>query len=370
MPGAVFLLFVLTLILNPLLKLIHPRAGLNRGELLVVYIMMVMASPIPTLFVGKFLSAISYPYYYATPENEWRELIHPYIPDWLMVHNVDIVKKFYEGGGRNEPIPWAAWRPVFLAWLPFVWALFLVMISLMIVMRKQWVEHERLIYPLMRGMVWGCREAGCALIGGETAQLPGVYGNTDFDLAGFVVGAAERDKLLDGNGVVPGDRLIGIPSSGVHTNGFSLVRRVFNLEDDPAALFRSWPGLERNLGDELMVRHRAYYPSLEPYLGQVKALSHITGGGLPGKMPASLPAGVAAEFRLGSWPALPIFGAIQEAGNVSDDEMYRVFNMGLGMVAVCDDAGADAILAGIPDAVDVGQIVESTGEARTIFRDD
>lgn len=150
MPGAVFLLFVLTLILNPLLKLIHPRAGLNRGELLVVYIMMVMASPIPTLFVGKFLSTISYPYYYATPENEWRELIHPYIPDWLMVHDVDIVKKFYEGGGRNEPILWAAWRPVFLAWLPFVWALFLVMISLMIVMRKQWVEHERLIYPLMQ----------------------------------------------------------------------------------------------------------------------------------------------------------------------------------------------------------------------------
>ena len=150
MPGAVFLLFVLTLILNPLLKLIHPRAGLNRGELLVVYIMMVMASPIPTLFVGKFLSAISYPYYYATPENEWRELIHPHIPDWLMVHDVDIVKKFYEGGGRNEPIPWAAWQPVFLAWLPFVWALFLVMISLMIVMRKQWVEHERLIYPLMQ----------------------------------------------------------------------------------------------------------------------------------------------------------------------------------------------------------------------------
>ena len=150
MPGAVFLLFVLTLILNPLLKLIHPRAGLNRGELLVVYIMMVMASPIPTLFVGKFLSAISYPYYYATPENEWRELIHPHIPDWLMVHNVDIVKKFYEGGGRNEPIPWAAWQPVFLAWLPFVWALFLVMISFMIVMRKQWVEHERLIYPLMQ----------------------------------------------------------------------------------------------------------------------------------------------------------------------------------------------------------------------------
>ena len=229
-------------------------------------------------------------------------------------------------------------------------------------------EHR--LEMLMRGMVWGCRESGCALIGGETAQLPGVYSDADFDLAGFVVGAVERGRLLDGSGVVPGDRLIGIPSSGVHTNGFSLVRRVFNLDDDPAALFRPWPGLERNLGDELMVRHRAYYPLLEPYLGQVKALSHITGGGLPGKMPASLPSNVAAEFNPGSWPTLPIFGAIQKAGNVSDAEMYRVFNMGLGLVAVCDDPGADAILAGIPDAVDVGRIVERTGEARTIFRND
>ncbi len=229
-------------------------------------------------------------------------------------------------------------------------------------------EHR--MEMLMRGMVWGCREAGCALIGGETAQLPGVYADADFDLAGFVVGAVERGRLLDGSGVIAGDRLIGIPSSGVHTNGFSLVRRVFNLDDNPAALFRPWPGLERNLGDELMVRHRAYYPLLEPYLDRVKALSHITGGGLPGKMPASLPPGVAAEFRMGSWPALPIFGAIQEAGNVSDDEMYRVFNMGLGMVAVCDDAGAEAVLAGIPDAADVGRIVERTGEARTIFQND
>ncbi len=226
-------------------------------------------------------------------------------------------------------------------------------------------EHR--LEMLMRGIVWGCREAGCALIGGETAQLPGVYGDADFDLAGFVVGAVERDQLLDGSGVVPGDRLIGIPSSGVHTNGFSLVRRVFNLDDDPTALFRPWPGLERDLGDELMVRHRAYYPLLQPYLGQVKALSHITGGGLPGKMPASLGPDVAAEFRLGSWGVPPIFQAIREAGNVSDGEMYRVFNMGLGMVAVCDSVGAHALLAGIHDAVDVGRIVERSGDARVVF---
>ena len=214
-------------------------------------------------------------------------------------------------------------------------------------------EHR--LEMLMRGIVWGCREVGCALIGGETAQLPGVYGDNDFDLAGFVVGAAERDDLLDANSVVPGDRLVGIPSSGVHTNGFSLVRRVFNLDENPSALFQAWPGLSRNLGDELMVRHRSYYPLLAQHLGSVKSLCHITGGGLPGKMPASLPAGVAAEFQLGSWRVPPIFGAIQKAGNVSDDEMLRVFNMGLGMVAVCSEEQAEALTAAIDDAVDVGR---------------
>ena len=126
--------------------------------------------------------------------------------------------------------------------------------------------------------------------------------------------------------------------------------------------------MDRNLGDELMVRHRAYYPLLEPYLDRIKALSHITGGGLPGKMPASLPPGVTAEFRIGTWPVPPVFGAIQQAGEISDEEMYRVFNMGLGMVAVCDPEHAAGLLSGLPDAVDVGQIVESPGPSRTAFQ--
>lgn len=228
-------------------------------------------------------------------------------------------------------------------------------------------EHR--LEMLMRGIVWGCREAGCALIGGETAQLPGVYADADFDLAGFVVGVAEREQVLDGNNVSPGDKLIGIPSSGVHTNGFSLVRRVFNLDEDPAFLFRPCPGMDRNLGDELMVRHRAYYPMLAPFLGKVKALSHITGGGLPGKMPGSLPIGMAAEFLVGSWRIPPIFAAIQSAGHVDAGEMYRVFNMGLGMVAVCDDAGAEEMLAELEDSVEVGRIVEQEGRERVIFRE-
>ena len=226
-------------------------------------------------------------------------------------------------------------------------------------------EHR--LEMLLRGIVWGCREAGCALIGGETAQLPGVYADADFDLAGFVVGVAERNRLLDGSRIAPGDTLIGIPSSGVHTNGFSLVRRVFRLDDDPSPLFRPVPGLSRALGDELMVRHRAYYPLLAPHLPQVKALCHITGGGIPGKMPAILPDAVAAEFRPGSWQTPPIFDAIQSAGAVSDAEMYRVFNMGLGMVAVCDDAAAGALLSAIPDAVPVGRIIPRADDAQVLF---
>jgi phosphoribosylformylglycinamidine cyclo-ligase len=226
-------------------------------------------------------------------------------------------------------------------------------------------EHR--LEMLMRGIAWGCREVGCALIGGETAQLPGVYSDADFDLAGFVVGVVERSRLLDGSAIRPGDRLVGIPSSGVHTNGYSLVRQVFNLDNDPEALFRSPDGLGRNLGDELMVRHRAYYPLLEPFLGSVKALSHITGGGLPGKLPSVLPDNMAAEIQPGSWPAPPVFDAIQRAGNVSDHEMYRVFNMGLGMVAVCDEIGAVELMQGVSDAVDVGRVVARTGDARLIF---
>ena len=226
-------------------------------------------------------------------------------------------------------------------------------------------EHR--LEMLMRGIVWGCREAGCALIGGETAQLPGVYADADFDLAGFVVGVVERSRLLDGGRIVPGDVLVGIPSSGVHTNGFSLVRRAFGLDEDPAALFRPVAGLARNLGDELMVRHRAYYPLLAPYLGQVKALCHITGGGLPGKMPAILPDAVAAEFNTSAWPTPSIFAAIQQAGGVSDAEMYRVFNMGLGMVAVCDAAGADALLAGVSDAAVVGRVIPRADDAQVLF---
>ncbi|NKB67741.1 MAG: hypothetical protein GKR89_11820, partial [Candidatus Latescibacteria bacterium] len=148
--GAVFLLFFLTGLVNPLLRTLRPRLALRRGEILLVYIMMVMASPLPSLFAAKFLIQVTIPFYYATPENEWQELILPYIPDWLMLADPEGLDAFYEGLGAGQPVPWSFWLPVILSWMPFVWALFLVMIAAMVIVRKQWSEHERLIYPLVQ----------------------------------------------------------------------------------------------------------------------------------------------------------------------------------------------------------------------------
>ncbi len=220
---------------------------------------------------------------------------------------------------------------------------------------------------LLRGITWGCREVGCALIGGETAQMPGLYADDDFDLAGFLVGVAEKDGLLQNDAIVPGDLLVGIPSSGLHTNGFSLVRRVFNSDDDPSVLFRQFGDLNHRLGEELLTRHRCYFPALGPTLTAMKGLAHVTGGGLPGKVPGILPANVAASFRRGSWQIPAIFSLIQREGNISDDEMFRVFNMGLGMVAVCREDQADTILATTPDAAVVGNVVERTGNDQVVF---
>ena len=220
---------------------------------------------------------------------------------------------------------------------------------------------------LLRGITWGCREVGCALIGGETAQMPGLYADDDFDLAGFLVGVAEKDSLLQNDSIVPGDILVGIPSSGLHTNGFSLVRRVFNSDSDPSVLYRQFNDLNHRLGEELLARHRCYYPALKPALGAMKGLAHVTGGGLPGKVPGILPDHVAASFRRGTWEIPPIFSLIQREGNISGDEMLRVFNMGLGMVAVCQEDQVDTILQATPDAVVVGNVVERTGEDQVIF---
>ena len=210
---------------------------------------------------------------------------------------------------------------------------------------------------LMRGIAWGCREARCALIGGETAQMPQVYADGEMDLAGFVVGMVERKRLLTSDRVEEGDCVLGIPSHGLHTNGFSLVRRVFDLDADPAALFHRYEGMNHPLGEELLLYHRAYYPMLEPVLPLLHGLAHITGGGIPGKLPSVLPDHLAASINTASWTPPPIFQALQRVGGISTEEMFRVFNMGLGMVAICPDANVAAFCAHVPDAISVGRIV-------------
>lgn len=220
------------------------------------------------------------------------------------------------------------------------------------------------IDSLMRGMAWGCREARCALIGGETAQMPGVYATGEMDLAGFVVGIVERDNLLEPGRVEEGDCLLGIASSGLHTNGFSLVRRVFNTDDDPSSLFRRYDGLGHQLGEELLLYHRGYYPMLEPVLGLLSGLAHITGGGLPGKLPAVLPDNLAASIDTSAWTPPAIFAVLQREGRISDGEMFRVFNMGLGMVAICPPANVPAFREKIPEAIAIGRVVQRDGDGQ------
>ena len=226
-------------------------------------------------------------------------------------------------------------------------------------------EHR--METLLRGITWGCREVGCALIGGETAQMPGLYSDEDFDLAGFVVGVAEKEGLFDSGSIVPGDVLVGIPSSGLHTNGFSLVRKVFNSDENPSVLFKQYGDLNHRLGEELLTRHRCYYPALQPAFPAIKGLAHITGGGLPGKLPAILPDDVTASVRKDSWEIPPIFQLIQREGRISEDEMFRVFNMGLGMVAVCQESGVASITQAAPDAVVVGSITKRTGDSQLLI---
>jgi len=221
---------------------------------------------------------------------------------------------------------------------------------------------------LMRGIASGCREVGCALISGETAQMPQVYSGDEMDLAGFVVGAVERDQLLESKNIEAGDVLVGVPSSGLHTNGFSLVRQVFNTDGEPNVLYRHFDQLNHQLGEELLVPHRSYYPMLAPVFGLINGLAHITGGGLPGKLPAILPDGLAAEINRGSWPVLPIFKIIQKEGGISDDEMHRVFNMGLGMVAVCPEDNVANVLEQLPDAMVIGKMVPQGNGEQVVFR--
>ncbi|HWP85270.1 MAG TPA: phosphoribosylformylglycinamidine cyclo-ligase [Terriglobia bacterium] len=189
------------------------------------------------------------------------------------------------------------------------------------------------IEQIVAGLADACRAHGCALIGGETAQMPGFYADGEYDLAGFIVGVVERSRLLDGSRIRPGDVLLGLPSAGLHTNGYSLARKLL-LETAGYRLDERVPRLGCTVAEELLKPHRSYAKILVKLndAGLLRGAAHITGGGIPGNLPRILPKGVEARLHRGSWPVPPLFELLREIGNVPDDEMWRTFNMGLGMI--------------------------------------
>jgi phosphoribosylformylglycinamidine cyclo-ligase len=221
---------------------------------------------------------------------------------------------------------------------------------------------------IVQGLADGCRENGCALLGGETAEMPGFYADGEYDVAGFIVGVVSRGRLIDGKTISPGDALIGVPSSGLHTNGYSLARRI---AFDVAGLRHNdvVPELGTTIGEALLVPHRSYLPLIRPLLSNgartgvntIKGMAHITGGGITDNLPRILPDGVHAHIERRAWTVPPVFQWLQSRGAVPVDDMYRTFNMGLGLIVVCAPADVSAIIdglnaAGEPNAVPVGEI--------------
>lgn len=220
------------------------------------------------------------------------------------------------------------------------------------------------VESVVRGVAAGCRENGCALLGGETAEMPGLYTPPDYDLAGFIVGCVEEDAVLGASHVRVGDVLIGLASDGLHTNGFSLARRIVR-ERMKLAPHDTFPGLAGTVADVLLRVHRSYLAALRPVLGTVHAMAHITGGGLPGNLNRALPADLDAVVNTRSWTIPAEFLALEKAGGVARDEMLRAFNMGVGMVVLADATAADSVIAhaaaaGVPAWV-LGETRRGTG---------
>ena len=198
------------------------------------------------------------------------------------------------------------------------------------------------------GVAEGCKANGCALLGGETAEMPGVYAVGEYDLAGFVVGLVDRSRIIDGRNIVPGDLIIGMPSDGLHTNGFSLARRIL-FEMLSLTVESDVDEFQSTVGEELLRPHRSYLRWLWPAIetGAVKGIAHITGGGLSENIPRILPDGCMARIDRDTWVVPPVFTFLQTQGNVPVEDMYRTFNMGIGMILVCAERDAEAVMANL-----------------------
>lgn len=200
------------------------------------------------------------------------------------------------------------------------------------------------VASVVEGVTNGCRENGCVLLGGETAEMPGFYGDGEYDIAGFIVGVVDREKIIDGKTIARGNVLLALPSAGLHTNGYSLARKLF-FEVAGYEPQTQIAEIGMTAGEALLLPHLSYLHPLDGLLdrGVIKGLAHITGGGLTDNIPRILPAGTAVQIKKDSWPIPPLFELLRRLGNVSDEEMYRTFNMGVGMVIVCAPADAETI---------------------------
>ena len=200
------------------------------------------------------------------------------------------------------------------------------------------------VASVVEGVTNGCRENGCVLLGGETAEMPGFYGDGEYDIAGFIVGVVDREKIIDGKTIAPGDVLLALPSAGLHTNGYSLARKLlFEVASyEPQTQIAE---IGMTAGEALLLPHLSYLRPVDGLLdrGVIKGLAHITGGGLTDNIPRILPEGTAVRIKKDSWPIPPLFELLRRLGNVSDGEMYRTFNMGVGMVIVCAPENAETI---------------------------
>ena len=213
------------------------------------------------------------------------------------------------------------------------------------------------VEAIVEGITRACKDVGCALIGGETAELSDIYHAGDLDLVGFIVGAVEKRDLPQIGSVSTGDVLLGLPSSGLHTNGFTLVRKVFGVDQNPSVLQTYFPELNRTLGESLLVPHRCYYNDLSPVLRNIKTMAHITGGGFLDNIARCLPSALSASINGSSWEPPPLFRIIQERGQVTTEEMFRVFNMGVGMVLIASPEDVDMIRRSVADAWVIGEVV-------------
>ncbi|MGH9945948.1 MAG: phosphoribosylformylglycinamidine cyclo-ligase [Pyrinomonadaceae bacterium] len=214
---------------------------------------------------------------------------------------------------------------------------------------------------VVEGMARACRENGCVLLGGETAEMPDFYPPGEYDLAGFIVGVVDKSKVIDGKSITPGDVVLGIPSKGLQTNGYSLARKLF-FEVGGYKSSDFVEELGSTVGEALLATHQSFLPQIGPLLdsGIIKGLVHITGGGFLENIPRILPEGVSVEITRNTWPELPIFNMMQRLGNVDEKEMFRTFNMGIGMVVICADVDAKQIDLSVGDVREIGRITSGT----------